>query len=156
MVPALPRPHTRLMRSAQTPTGDRGGRFMRSKGIRIAGLAAATALAVIAPASAALASGGTASGADLQVSGSASTGSPAAGAAFTYSFLVKNSGPDTATAVVLSDPLPGGTVYNYATANSSTLPCAAFGNPNGGATASCNLGDIAKGGQATVVVSVNA
>lgn len=121
---------------------------------RFASLTALSTLCVLLPAGAALAAGGTATGADLQVSGSASTGSPAPGASYTYTFQVKNAGPDTATAAVFSDPLPTGTVYNYATDNGSTLPCAAFGNLSGGATVSCNLGDIAKGGQATVVVSV--
>jgi uncharacterized repeat protein (TIGR01451 family) len=120
-------------------------------------LAAVTVVALVAPASAAFASGGnTTTGADLQVSGSASTGSPAPGAAYSYTFQVKNNGPDPASSVVFSDPLPTGTVYNYATANGSTLPCAAFGDLNGGTTASCNLGTIAKGAQATVVVNVNA
>jgi uncharacterized repeat protein (TIGR01451 family) len=124
---------------------------------RLGGFAAVTALALLAPASAAFASGGTATtGADLQVSGSSSTGSPAPGAAYSYTFQVKNNGPDSASSVVVNDPLPAGTIYNYATANGSTLPCAAFGDLNGGTTASCNLGTIAKGGQATVVVNVNA
>lgn len=124
---------------------------------RLALLAAATSVLVLAPTSAALASGGgTATGADLQVSGAASTGSPAPGVAFSYSFLIKDSGPDTASSVVLTDPLPTGTVYNYATANGSTLPCAAFGDGNGGTYAACNLGSMGKGGQATVVVNVNA
>lgn len=57
---------------------------------------------------------------------------------------------------MLSDPLPTGTVYNFATDNGSTLPCAALGDLNGGATVSCQLASIAKGGQATVVVSVTA
>jgi len=129
---------------------------LKSHFVRLGAAAGAAAIAVVAPASSALASGGTTSGSDLQVSGSASTGSPAPGAAITYTFQVKNSGPDTATSVVFIDPLPAGAVYNYATANGSTLPCAAIGNPSGGASASCNLGDIAKGGQATVVVGVNA
>jgi len=121
-------------------------------------LASITALSTLflLPASTALAAGGTTTGADLQVAGSASTGSPAAGTAYSYTFQVKNAGPDVATGVVFSDPLPAGTVYNYATDNGSTLPCAAFGNLTGGATVSCNLGDIAKGGAATVVVNVNA
>ena len=123
---------------------------------RLGGFAALTALALVAPASAAFASGATTTGADLQVSGSASTGSPSPGTAFAYTFQVKNSGPDAAGSVVFSDPLPTGTVYNYATANGSILPCAAFGDLNGGTTVSCNLGIIAKGGQATVVVNVNA
>src|SRR5436190_1590670 len=58
---------------------------------------AITALALLAPASTALAAGG-GTGSDLQVSGSASTGSPGPGQTFMYTFQVKNSGPDTATA----------------------------------------------------------
>ena len=123
---------------------------------RAAAIAAGVLMAALAPASAALAAGGTTTGADLQTSGSASSGSPAAGAVYTYTFHVKNAGPDVATSVVFNDPLPSGTVYNYATANGATAPCAAIGDPSGGATASCNLGDIAKGGQSTVVVAVNA
>lgn len=138
--------------SQLTPTDRR-----RSRRARFGWVAAITALLTVAPASAALAAGGgTATGADLQVSGSASTGSPAPGTAFSYTFQVKNSGPDAANSVVVSDPLPTTTIYNYATVNGSSLPCAAFGDPNGGATVSCNVGTIAKGGQATVVVNVNA
>lgn len=128
---------------------------MRSRRIRFGSVAAAAALAVVAPAGAAFAAGSS-TGADVQVSGSASTGSPAPGAAYTYTFQVKNNGPDAAMAVVFSDPLPAGTVYNYATANGSTLPCAALGDLAGGATVSCTLGDLAKGAQSTVVVGVNA
>lgn len=119
-------------------------------------IGAVAAVVVVAPASAAFAAGGTTTGADLQVTGSASTGSPTVGSVYTYTFQVKNNGPDTATSAVLSNPLPTGTVYNYATDNGSTLPCAAFGDLAGGATVSCQLGAIAKGGQATVVISVTA
>ena len=41
----------------------------------------------------------TAGGADLQVSGSASTGSPNAASSYSYTFGVKNSGPDVAAGV---------------------------------------------------------
>ena len=123
---------------------------------RRACLTVATAVAAALVPSVAFAAGGTTSGADIQVSGSASTGSPAPGAVFTYTFQVKNSGPEVATSVAFSDPLPTGTVFNYATANGSTLPCAAIGNLAGGASVSCAVGDIAKGGQAAVVVAVNA
>src|SRR5689334_8623568 len=54
------------------------------------GAAAAGASLRVTPA------GGTATGADLQMSGSASTGSPDAGAQLTYTFQVKNTGPDSA------------------------------------------------------------
>jgi uncharacterized repeat protein (TIGR01451 family) len=97
-----------------------------------------------------------AGGTDLQVSGSASTGPPNATAPFAYTFQVKNSGPDTATSVVFTIPLPTGTVPNYATADGSTLPCAAYGDNAGGTYFRCSLGTIAKGGQSTVVANVNA
>lgn len=51
------------------------------------------------------------------ITGSASTGSPDPGALFSYTFQVKNSGPDTASAVSFRDPLPLGTGYVSATAN---------------------------------------
>jgi uncharacterized repeat protein (TIGR01451 family) len=142
------------MQHAQRAVPRLGSAKTRRRAARL--LAAAAALAVLAPASAAFAAGGVTSGADVQVTGSASTGSPAPGAAFTYTFQLRNSGPDSATGLTFNDPLPTGTVYNYATLNGSTLPCAAFGNPSGGATASCNVGSLAKGASATVVVSVNA
>ena len=123
---------------------------------RLAWIAASAFAAALVPASAAFAAGGTTSGADIQVSGSASTGSPAPGASYSYTFQLKNSGPDTAAGVGFTDPLPPGTVYNYATANGSTLPCAAVGALAGGASVSCRLGDLAKGGQSTVVVNVSA
>lgn len=141
-----------MQRGVSTALAREGARLRRAS---IAALAATTAIAVVGPATMASAAG-TTTGADVQVSGSASTGSPLPGTAFSYTFQVKNAGPDSATSTVFSDPLPSGTVYNYATANGSTLPCAAFGNLSGGATVSCNLGAIAKGGQSTVVVNVNA
>ena len=119
---------------------------------RINWLAAATALAVLASASIALAAGGAATGgADLQMSGSASTGSPNAGATFSYSFLVKNSGPDVGTAATFTDALPAGIGYNAATVNGSSAACS-FADP----VVSCDLGDLASGGQATVVINAYA
>jgi uncharacterized repeat protein (TIGR01451 family) len=103
--------------------------------------------------------GGTvATGADLQVSGAASTGSPNGGAPLSYTFLVKNSGPSTADSVVLTDPVPTEMVPMAATvtANGVVTQCLPTGLPGGGAVFSCNLGDIAKGGQAKVVVGVTA
>ena len=92
-----------------------------------------------------------AGGADLQVAGAASTGSPAPGAAFTYTFQVKNSGPTAAAAVTLVDALPAGTGYVSAAGNGPAMSC---GVAN--AVVSCGLGDLASGGQATVVVTLTA
>ena len=100
--------------------------------------------------------GGAATGADLQITGSASTNSPDPGSVYSYTYLIKNSGPSNATAVVFRDPIPTSTVPNYATSQGSVLPCAAIGDLAGGTTYECNVGTIVKGGQATVIVSVTA
>jgi uncharacterized repeat protein (TIGR01451 family) len=75
---------------------------------------------------------------------------------YTYSFLIKNSGPANATAVVFRDAVPNTVVPNYASVNGSILPCVEIGNPAGGSTFECTVGTVIKGGQATVVVNVNA
>jgi uncharacterized repeat protein (TIGR01451 family) len=110
---------------------------------------------IVAPANApggtALAAGGVASGSDLQISGSASTGSPNAGAAFSYTFQIKNSGPDAASDVTFTDTLPAGTGFNYATANGIVFPCA-----EATMIVTCNLGAISKGSQSVVVVNLDA
>src|SRR5205085_4508851 len=108
------------------------------------------------PASVAYAGGGTTTGADIQVSGSASTGSPGPGQPFSYTFMVKNSGPDTATAVNFTDPLPVGTTLGFGTVNGFSAPCSTTTGANGVGTVSCNLFDIVKGSQATVVVYLDA
>jgi uncharacterized repeat protein (TIGR01451 family) len=100
------------------------------------------------------AGGGTATGADLQISGSASTGSPDPGAVYTYSFTVKNSGPSAAAGVVLSDQVPAGTTPNLAMVQGGNNPCPIWGDLDGTSTWRCDLGTLAKGGQATVIVSV--
>ncbi len=98
--------------------------------------------------------GTTVTGADLQISGSASTGSPDPGSVYTYSFLVKNSGPSSATNVVLSDMVPAGTTPNLAMIQGGNTPCPMWGDLDGSSTWRCDLGTIAKGGQTTVIVSV--
>jgi uncharacterized repeat protein (TIGR01451 family) len=129
-------------------------RRRRSK-MGMAGLALLTACAALVP-SAAYAGGGTTTGADIQVSGSASTGSPGPGQRFSYTFQVKNSGPQTATAVSFTDTLPVGTSLGLGTVNGFSAPCTTTTDANGVSTVSCNLFDIAKGGQTSVVVYLNA
>jgi uncharacterized repeat protein (TIGR01451 family) len=114
---------------------------------------AAAASALIAFLPGAGASGAT-TGADLQVSGS--VGKINSGESFSYTFQVKNSGPDAATAAVFNDVVPAGITYNYATVNSFLLPCSAADAGSIGTLVTCNLGFLSKGGQATVMVSVKA
>jgi uncharacterized repeat protein (TIGR01451 family) len=85
------------------------------------------------------------------VSGSASTGSPNAGSSFSYTFQVKNSGPDSATSSTFGDALPASVGYNFATVNGSSAACS-FVDP----AISCDLGTLASGAQATVVVNAYA
>ena len=112
----------------------------------------ATALGVLVPTSAVFAAGsGSAGGADLQISGSASTGSPNAGSSYSYTFQVKNSGPDSAVATTLSDALPAGVGYNNATVNGVSGLCTAVAS-----VVSCDLGTLASAAQSVVVVSTYA
>jgi len=86
---------------------------------------------------------------DVQVTGFASTSSPARGAAFSYTFQVKNNGPFTADAVTFSDTLPAALPAGSATASTGTCNVT-------GQTVSCALGDLAVGAQATIVIATSA
>jgi uncharacterized repeat protein (TIGR01451 family) len=119
-------------------------------------LAPATALAMLAVAAPVSAVAAVGTGADLQVSGSASAGSPAAGAPFSYTFQIKNSGPDSATSAVFTDVLQAGTVYNSASVGGISNLCSAVDNGAAGVALSCTLGSLAKGGQVGVLVNVSA
>lgn len=83
-------------------------------------------------------------GADLALVKTAAPASVAAGGQVTYTLTVTNNGPADATGVTVTDPLPAG----------ETLVSA---NPSEGACAgtTCQLGTIADGGQAQVLVTVN-
>jgi uncharacterized repeat protein (TIGR01451 family) len=65
-------------------------------------------------------------GADMQMSGSSSTGSPTGGATFEYTFQVKWSGGGEADNNVFTDTLPAGVGFNFAWVNgiSWAAPCA--------------------------------
>jgi uncharacterized repeat protein (TIGR01451 family) len=113
------------------------------------------ALAALFSISTALAAGGAAgSGADLQISGSASTGSPAANTPFFYTFLVKNSGPDAAVGTVFTDVLPSGFVFNAGSAVDGFFqahPCSTTGS-----TVTCSITNLPSSSQATVTLAVTA
>src|SRR5437762_738029 len=85
---------------------------------RLGWVTAATVAATLLPASAAMAAGGTTTGADLQVSGSASTGSPSPGAA-RVTVQVK------AAAGGRGGSVNKGGVHD--TTRAPAAPCAAFG-----------------------------
>src|SRR5256885_6617059 len=118
-------------------------------------LVAAATLVAFGPASA-LAAGGTATGADLQVSGSASTGSPVAGTPFVYTFQVKNAGPSAASSASFTDQLPAGTVVTHATSVNGGVATQCTSDGAAAPTVSCDMGFVPKSSQVNVQLNVDA
>ena len=96
--------------------------------------------------------------ADLQITGSASTGSPSPNTNYGYTFQIKNSGPATATGVMFSDLAPTGVVPGVisGTTGNVPFPCRLEGSLVGGFSWQCDVGDIPKGGQAVINIGVTA
>lgn len=95
---------------------------------------------------------------DLQLSGSASTGSPAVGASYTYTYQLRNAGPfGTFGGITFTDALPASLAFVSAAVSppSAIAPggaCRAVGQ-----TVTCPLGELQSGsGQATITVTVTA
>jgi uncharacterized repeat protein (TIGR01451 family) len=83
--------------------------------------------------------------AEMQITKKASSSPAVPGSAITYDVVVKNNGPDTATNVTVSDPLPAGLTYL-----SSSPECAGSGQ-----TVNCSFGSMAAGESRTVQVSAS-
>jgi uncharacterized repeat protein (TIGR01451 family) len=62
----------------------------------------------------------------------------------TWTMVVKNNGPDTATGVEIADPLPSGTTFVSVATTQGTC--------TGGATISCSLGTMAPGATVTITL----
>jgi uncharacterized repeat protein (TIGR01451 family) len=86
---------------------------------------------------------------DVQVTGAASTGSPAVGATFSYTYQVKDNGPWPAPGVSFSDALPAS--LGFVAVSSTAGACS-----RSDGTVSCGFGDLPVGGQANVVITVQA
>ncbi len=82
--------------------------------------------------------------ADLSVTKTDEPDPVTAGNNVTYTVTVTNNGPDQADNVILSDPLPGGVTLVSATPSQGSCDT----------TVSCNLGNIAGGGNASVTIVV--
>lgn len=89
-----------------------------------------------------LSPGGTA---DISVTKTASSGAVTVGQSLTYTIRVANAGPDAATNVVVTDPLPTSVTLVSATATQGT--CA-------GSPLKCSLGTLANGASATITIVV--
>jgi len=82
---------------------------------------------------------------DLAVTKSGSPATQTLGSGnITWTMVVTNNGPDTATGVTISDPMPGGNTFVSATTTQ--------GSCTGGAILNCSLGTIAKGGTVTITL----
>jgi uncharacterized repeat protein (TIGR01451 family) len=90
-----------------------------------------------------------AANADLAVTKTDSPDPVSRGGTLTYSIVVSNQGPDSATAVQLTDPLPRSVRFvSVATTAGSCSEAADI--------VTCSLGDIANGGSITVTITVTA
>ena len=85
-------------------------------------------------------------GADLSIQKAASPPTVELGGELSYELSIQNSGPDTATGVSVSDPLPAGVTLISATASQGTC--------SGTTTVICALGTISVGGSATITIVV--
>jgi uncharacterized repeat protein (TIGR01451 family) len=86
--------------------------------------------------------------ADLGITKSASVTTVAVGTQFAYTLTVTNNGPNSATGVVVTDPLPAGVTFVSASASQGAC--------SGPAQVICSLGAIANGASVTISISVTA
>jgi uncharacterized repeat protein (TIGR01451 family) len=85
---------------------------------------------------------------DVQVTGSSNNGSPPVGSVFSYTFQVKDNGPQGASGVTFDDTLPA--TIGLTGFSTSLGTCVAGASPN---SVHCDLGDLAVGQQSTIVIT---
>jgi large repetitive protein len=86
---------------------------------------------------------------DIQVTGSSNNGSPNVGSTFTYTFQVKDNGPQSAPAVTFDDTLPAA-IQLGSTLTASIGSCTA--NAASGSI-HCNIGTLSTGQQSVITFS---
>jgi choice-of-anchor A domain-containing protein/uncharacterized repeat protein (TIGR01451 family) len=99
------------------------------------------------PSSACLPGGGGGGGsdnADVQITKSASKANPGGGSTFIYTLTAKNNGPDKAKNVKVSDTLPLGVTFDWASSDCSVA----------GVIVTCNAGDLNNGESKTFKIGV--
>jgi uncharacterized repeat protein (TIGR01451 family) len=85
---------------------------------------------------------------DIQVTGSSNNGSPPVGSSFSYTFQVKDNGSQGASGVTFDDALPA--TIALAGVSTNLGACTAGAGTN---SVHCDLGDLAVGQQATIVIT---
>ena len=81
---------------------------------------------------------------DLSVTKSGSPTTQTLGGNITWTIVVTNNGPDAATGVKITDPMPGGNAFVSATTTQGTC--------TGGAVLSCAIGDMAADAKVTITL----
>jgi uncharacterized repeat protein (TIGR01451 family) len=95
--------------------------------------------------------------ADLQITGSASTGSPFTDSLFTYTLQIKNSGPDDASHATIVDTLPPSVTFaEIGLVNVSGTPLCTQTPTTTSVVASCDFGVLRKGASASMQVNIYA
>ena len=110
---------------------------------------------VESPGTVALAGVGVAPTADVSAAISAAAGGGKARSRLTYTITVSNSGPSTATGIVINDALPSQTTFVSATTGQGTCTAPAVGTSG---AVRCSIGSLASGAsiQIQIVVAVTA
>ena len=85
---------------------------------------------------------------DLRLTKAVSNPSPPAGGPVTYTLSLVNNGPSPATGVTITDPLPNG--LSFVSADPSQGSCS-----HAGQTVTCQLGTVAAGGSAVVMITAD-
>jgi len=85
---------------------------------------------------------------DLAITKTGAPNPTTTGTNITWTMVVTNNGPDTATGINLADPLPAGTTFVSVTTTQGS--CA------GGTLITCLLGNLAKGGSITITLVTSA
>jgi uncharacterized repeat protein (TIGR01451 family) len=71
----------------------------------------------------------------------------------TYTLTVTNNGPQAATGVTVTDPLPSNVHFNSVASTQGSCTRSATKRPKDG-TVTCNLGNLANGASATITIVV--
>jgi len=96
-------------------------------------------------------------GADLSITKSAAPSPVVSGNRLTYTLTATNNGPQDATGVTLTDPLPANVHFNSVTSSQGTCSRSSTTNPAPkGGTVTCKLGDLANGAKASITIVVTA
>jgi len=97
------------------------------------------------------------SGADLAITKSASPNTVVSGNRLTYTLTVNNNGPQNATGVTVTDPLPGSVHFDSVTPSQGTCVRSPTANPQPkGGTVTCSLGDLANGVSTRITIVATA